>query len=125
MRIAFSAIPTFADPLTIEIEHRGGRGAAVLEAVSGGTEKSDWQVTLDEIAFQRLAAIATSLPPPPIPIEGDELDGTQYRVEIRSDDRTCRYEWWDNVPPGWERVGELVDELLRLAGPRAKLAGIW
>ena len=124
MQIRFSAVPTFADPLTLEVK-QAEDGSGVLFAQTSGAEKSEWEVSVRAQELGRLIVIATNLPPPPIPIERDEVDGTQYRLEIHSDDGETLYEWLDNIPGRFHQVGELVDELLRLAGPRAKLAGIW
>lgn len=41
------------------------------------------------------------------------LDGTTYALEIREWFTAARYQWWQDVPPGWEPVGQVANFLIR------------
>ncbi len=48
------------------------------------------------------------------------LDGTTFSLEICCAELEVSLEWWENPPASWLGPRELVDELLRLAGPQAE-----
>lgn len=121
--IRFTAAPTFAGRLEVELQAEDG--AARLRATSAGAEQSGWQLAVAPHDVKRVQDLIDDLPDPaPLP-ERDETDGTQYRLSVDRGDHVEVFEWWDNVPAGWEAVARLVDVLLVLAGPRAQAAGIW
>ena len=44
------------------------------------------------------------------------LDGTMYELYVGCGLNEARFQWWEEIPEGWESLGKVSNALLKLAG---------
>lgn len=95
---------TLQDPSTLE-------GA---EAIPDGPPASCDRAMIDESEFVLVCAWL-GVPLPPMPTRSSMgLDGTTFEVVLGHWPTRVQYRWWEEVPEGWEPLGNFLREFTQL-----------
>ena len=75
----------------------------------------EWRASLPPEETGHLLALLEQLVVPYVAPRPSGLDGPWHILEIAAGAHGVRFEWWAELPPGWERAGALYDYALSLA----------
>ena len=75
----------------------------------------EWRASLTSEETDHLLALLEELVVGYVAPRPTGFDGPWHILEIAAGAHTMRFEWWADIPPGWERAGALYDYALSLA----------